>query len=117
MARGQYRYFVATMSADDTGNPDSVEQDYQRMEALNRGDWWFIGIRVDAVVQLTGDLTQHITSGGLWGIESDSGENHMKEIAADQLQELRGELQAIGFDDKAIDAAFAEAPEERKVEQ
>lgn len=105
--QGEMRYFIAENSAKDTGNPESVEQDYKRMEAGNNGEWHFIGIRADAEIQLTGDLCQHLTSGGLWGIESDSGEDYMGNIEQEQLEELRGELQAVGFTAEEIVEAFA----------
>lgn len=59
-----------------------VRQDYERMEGLNSGDWCFIRIRAEAQIGIpqgnphpkTGQsyLLQKFTSGGLWGIESDS---------------------------------------------
>jgi hypothetical protein len=35
-ARNEYRYFIAAMSPTETGNPDSVRQDYERMEEYRR---------------------------------------------------------------------------------
>ena len=104
--RHEHRYFIAAMSPAETGNPESVEQDYKRMEAGMRGEWCLLGIEAKAQVQLTGDTVQSITSGGLWGIESDSGEEYFKTIQDEQLDLLRGELEAIGFTNAEIKAAF-----------
>jgi len=81
-----------------------------------------IGIRADAEVSLPCNLTmspkqrketcsfitQRLASGGLWGIESDSDESYIAEIEQEQLAELRGQLHAIGFSQRAISAAFKE---------
>ena len=90
------------------------EEDYRRMESLNRGDWYYLGVTAKAKVQLTGDLWQTITSGGLWGVESDSGPNYLKTIADEQLAELRGQLLAIGFSAADCDKAFATVGESVK---
>jgi len=96
--------------ADDyKGEPDEeirkyCLQDYERARTLVE-TWNFVGVRAEAEVQLTGDKTQTIRSGGLWGIESDSGD-YFKEVETEQLAELREQLHAIGFSRRAIVAAF-----------
>ena len=104
--RNEHRYFNPTMSPEDTGNPDSPEQDYQRMESLNRGDWCCLGIIAKAEVVLTGGVVQTLHSGGLWGTESDSGEDYLLSIEKEELANLRTELEAVGFGKRAIDYAF-----------
>lgn len=106
--RGEYRYFVATNSAEDTGNPNSVEQDYERMEDYNRGGWCFVGIRAVAVVYVN-NVKQELSSGGLWGIESDSDNSYFAEVGREQLEELRGILQTLGFADSTISKHFRNA--------
>lgn len=65
-------------------------QDYRRMETF--GDSWHcVGIYAVATV-LMGDTLQEIRSGGLWGIESDSGLSDLREVAQDELNELRETL-------------------------
>jgi hypothetical protein len=108
--RSEYRYFNGPVENYKGESPENIRkyirEDYERMESLNRGDFSFIGIRAEAQVHLTGDLFQEITSGGLWGIESDSGESCLQEIEQEQLSELRAELEAIGFSKRAVSAAF-----------
>lgn len=84
----------------------SCRQDYDRMQALQAGDWYYMGIRAEAEVMLTGSLSQEVTSGGLWGVESDSGDDYLKEIESEQLAELKEQLRAIGFSARAIATAF-----------
>lgn len=109
MGRNECRYFVAAMSGEATGNPASVEQDYRRMELLGAGEWYYVGIIAKATVTLPGgDIVQTITSGGLWGIESDSSPEYLAEVEAEQLAELRRELEAVGFGRRAIERAMAD---------
>ena len=104
--RNEYRYFVPTMTAEETGNPESPEQDYRRMESYNAQDWCMFGIFATADVVLTGSVVQTIRSGGLWGVESDSEESYLKSIEKDELDSLRDELIACGFSARAISTAF-----------
>ena len=84
-----------------------ILQDYERAERLNRGDWCFLGIRAEAEVQAeTNGAIQTLTSGGLWGIESDSEKSYIEEEETNQLAELRGVLKAFGFSSRAISKAF-----------
>lgn len=94
------------------------------MESLSRGDWHFIGIRAEAEIGLpTGTyssaarggeehvLCQTVTSGGLYGIESDSDAEYIKSVEDEELAALRQQLHALGFSQRAITAAY------RKVER
>jgi hypothetical protein len=113
MTRGELRYFNGNVenykgeSAEDIRK--HVRQDYERMERLQRGDWGYLGIRAEAEILIpsgNASIAQEITSGGLWGIESDGNGDYMKEIESEQLSELREQLHAIGFSKRAISAAF-----------
>jgi hypothetical protein len=75
------------------------------MERLQRGDWAYIGVRADAEIIVDG-VTQDISSGGLWGVESDSDRAYLAEIDGEQLSELRAQLRALGFGTRAISTAF-----------
>lgn len=104
----EYNYFLPYASGEKPGSADYQTygmQDYKRMERLNSGDWYFIGIIAKAVIVTTNGTMQTIRSGGLWGIESDSG-SYINEIAKEQLDDLRNELTALGFGKRQIDYAF-----------
>lgn len=111
MGRGEYRYFNPAISGEESGNPDSPEEDYQRCEAYNRNEWWYVGIRAEAVIETSDEgstwLRQAITSGGVWGIESDSDDEYFSEIGGEELDQLKGTLLELGFTSEDIDAAFA----------
>ena len=107
------RFFKPYAGGEKPGSKDYEKyglQDYKRMEALNQGDFCFLGIRAEAVTARSTDgktwKMDKITSGGLWGIESDSGDSYLLEEAKSQLNELRGTLKEYGFTPKAITAAF-----------
>lgn len=117
MGRSEYRYFNPSFNyVDDKGKrlpentPDEViqyvKQDYQRMEGLKNGNWYYLGIEARAEIQLTlGKLvgSQTITSGGLWGIESDGDYSDIKK---EELSALHSQLKALGFGTRAISKAF-----------
>ena len=119
--RREYRYFNPSFNYVDKhgklaeGNTAEevrkyVRQDYERMERLYRGDWHYMGIRAEAeIVILSGKMgatSQTISSGGLWGIESDSGNDYLQSIEQEELSELRAQLKELGFSARAISAAF-----------
>ena len=119
--RGEYRYFNGCVENYKGESPADirkyVRQDYERMERLQRGDWCFVGIRAEAEILLpSGDasIVQEITSGGLWGIESDSDASYLTEIEEEQLSELREQLHAVGFSKRAIAKAVKDALHENE---
>jgi len=62
-----------------------VEQDYQRMEAYNRGEWWMVGVIATAVLETEAGPIEEVAS--LWGIESDSDEDFFVEVEKEQMGE------------------------------
>jgi len=109
MTHNEYRYFNGCIENYKGESPEDirnyVRQDYERMERLNAGDWYFIGIRAEAEVVLTGSVVQTISSGGLWGTESDSRREHIESIEQEELADLSEQLHAVGFSKRAIAAA------------
>ena len=71
-------------------------QSRERLAALARGDWGFVGVMARAHIRVAG-VSQVIESAGLWGIESDSEESYFDLVAGEQLRELRETLLALGF--------------------
>jgi len=127
MGRHEFRYFNASFNyVGKDGKPTDglspeevrkyVRQDYERMEGLNAGDWCFVGIRAEAEIVVIENVIsgpprfpitpQTITSGGLWGIESDSDRAFSESVEKDELADLRTQLLAFGFTSRAISTAF-----------
>lgn len=106
----EYRFFKPYAGGEPEGSDDFQrygKQDFDRMEALNRGDFYYMGVWAEARVKLTdGDLTQTISSGGLWGVESDSPEDYLLDIEKEELVTLRRELIAVGFSNRQITSAI-----------
>ena len=87
---------------------NKAETDYARMESLHRGNWFYMGLRAEAEVFVPcgqSSISQGITSGGLYGIESDSGKDYIAEVEQEELAELRKQLSALGFSKRAIATA------------
>lgn len=120
----EFRFFKPYAGGEKEGTEDFQKygkQDYDRMEGLNAGNWCFIGIgaKAEVVLNKTGDrarfhggVIQHITSGGLWGIESDSENAYLQQVEGEQLTELAEELKRIGFTKSQIDKALESAERE-----
>lgn len=112
MERNEYRFFNGCVS-NYKGLPEEeirkyILQDYARMESLHRGNWFYMGLRAEAEVFVPcgqSSISQGITSGGLWGIESDSDKAYIADIEKEELAELRKQLSALGFSKRAIATA------------
>jgi hypothetical protein len=104
----EYNFFLPYAGGEEPGTEDYQKyglQDYKRMEGLNNGDWNFIGIIAKAEIITPANIIQTIHSGGLWGIESDSG-TFLDEVEKEALESLRTELESMGIGKRAIDYAF-----------
>jgi len=107
-----FRYFNSgsvDKSNTDEENRTYAMQDYKRMTDYGNG-WACVGVRAEARIAIpngNGSATlQTIKSGGLWGIESDSGDDYFTEVGNDELADLKTQLHALGFSKRAIAAAF-----------
>lgn len=103
------------MLADEYPDLSYLEQDCFAPEGAERlakyGDTWScVGLRVDAVIVVNGVL-QTITSAGLWGIESDSGDGYFEQVWAEELAQLTDQLEELGFTAEEISDAPTEKVE------
>lgn len=104
----EFNFFQPYAGGEPEGTEDYQKygkRDFERMESLNNGNWYFIGIIAKAEILTTNGTVQVVSSGGLWGIESDSG-NYLDEVGKEKLENLRPELTDLGFGKRAIDKAF-----------
>lgn len=94
--------------ADFDADTSYLEQEgfEERLEEYKRGLFEYVGVAAKAEVVIDG-ICQTINSGGLWGTESDMGENYFLGLEEEQLTELRQQLLAIGFGSRAISKAMA----------
>jgi len=73
------------MDADDNAD---------RRESYENGNFSFVGVRAEADVVIEG-VTQKLTSGGMWGVESD-GKEYIEDVALEEYNNLREILKAVG---------------------
>lgn len=66
-----------------------------RKEAFYREAFTFVGVRAEAEIVVDG-IVQTITSGGLWGVESDAGDEYIKSVAQEEYTDLRKILKTLG---------------------
>ena len=83
-----------------------LEQDEfeDRLAAYKRGEFDFVGVRAEAEVVIE-ETVQTLTSGGLWGVESDSGEEYLVSVAIEEYEQLRKVLKTIGVPTAQLPAA------------
>jgi hypothetical protein len=76
-------------------DPEYKEQDQARYEAWLRDEWHFIGIQARAhvlvVANRVGTMLE-LVSPGLWGIESDSGEDYLAEVFSEECESLKSAI-------------------------
>lgn len=119
-ARGrEYRFFKPYAGGEKVGTANYYKyglQDYKRMEGLTSGDWNYIGIQAEAVVKYPIESGSYrletLTSGGLWGIESDSGDDYIKTVIGEELSSLKEHLKVFNVSLKRFDEMAAEAADE-----
>lgn len=82
---------------DEDPDTSFLDQDEfeDRKEAFRRGDFSFVGVRAEAEIVVDG-ITQTITSGGLWGVESDAGDRYILEVGHEEYNDLRKILKTLG---------------------
>ena len=71
----------------------------ERLDAFREGTWHLMGIQASAnvLIPLGGHfVTQTVTSPGLFGIESDSDEEYLDQVFAEECVSLTAMLSAIG---------------------
>jgi hypothetical protein len=98
---------------DDDPDVSWLEQEgfEDRRETYELGYWYLFGVRLLARITLehAGRIpeTIELRTPGLWGVESDAGEEYLDEIAADELPMLVEDLRAFGFSPTEIGEAIA----------
>lgn len=97
------RDFKREVMADDDPDISYLEQDAfeDRLAEYRRGDFDFVGVRASVELHIPHGpsghaIIQRIESPGLWGIESDSGEEHLAEVFSEECDTLTDMLHALG---------------------
>lgn len=91
---------------DDNPDPSYLEQpDFEERRAQYLADLFsFVGIRAEVRVHdTTTGVSTTVTSGGLWGIESDSGDEYLRQIGTEELATISAELASRGISIRGIE--------------
>lgn len=86
-----------------------IDQDKARLESYGQS-WEMLGVMAEARVTVNGSF-QTITSGGLWGVESDSQDSYFQEVGREQLADLKGQLKQLNVSLVGFKALSREALE------
>lgn len=93
------RIIIDDEDADAFKDPLGNEaEDIDRRKAYARGDWSYIGIRAQARCMIVRNGTGtffNIDSPGIWGVESDSGEEYLAELYREECAELKAMFAAM----------------------
>jgi hypothetical protein len=109
--RNAFELFIVGQWAGDENVKlsDAIEysfRDWKRMEAFNDNEWEMYGVVCRAKWKDEAGYEHTIDSPGLWRVESDSGKDYFREIAEDQVSEIRADLEALGFSEEEVAAAM-----------
>jgi|CXWL01.1.fsa_nt_gi hypothetical protein len=88
-----------------------AREDAERLREFGADSWWFERCRAEAEVRYElydGSFRiERLTSGGLCGIESDSGEEYRLSVEMDELTELSSHLERFGVARSGIEDLLA----------
>lgn len=98
------------LDSDDLTD-DQKNAAQKRLDQFYCGDAWFEGCYAEATVSypIGNHPCEHrrlesFKSGGLWGIESDSGDDYKKDIEAEELSGLKHHLEHYGISVQNFDS-------------
>ena len=82
-------------------DPDYRDQDDTRLAAWRQDEWHFVGICARATIKIPYGvnpqcwITAELQSPGLWGIESDSGDDYFREVYQEERDVLTAMLASL----------------------
>ena len=100
-------YFIPFAGGEKPGTEDyqkNGKQDFARMEAYNKGQWYNMSIKAVAHIQV-GDLVQQISS-GIMTIYSDASEDDIAAVEREQLAILRNQLKILNVEKKDVEVQY-----------
>lgn len=82
-------------------DPDYRDQDNARLAAWHQDEWHFVGICARATIKIPYGvnpqcwITAELQSPGLWGIESDSGDDYFRQVYQEERDVLIDMLNSL----------------------
>jgi hypothetical protein len=96
--------FRRELIPDECPDTSYLEQEgwEDRLTAYRRDEFGFIGVRAIVELKIPSKQggywnTQKISSPGLWGIETDSGEDYFDEVFREECEQLAEMLEQMGM--------------------
>ena len=94
------------------------QEDFKdRKVEYERGGFGFVGVQAEAEIQVPFGAQwsdnkwtiHHISSPGLWGIESDMDNEYLEEVAREEVDQLKDQLEALNVDISNFDELAEQA--------
>jgi hypothetical protein len=82
-------------------DPDYRTADQARLDAWRNGEWHFLGVRARATIKVPHGINPHcwitseLLSPGLWGIESDNGDEYFLQVYREEREILIAMLASL----------------------
>ena len=110
----EWRCFIPPDNGEEIGTADYRKyalEDYERMEAFQRGEWTYITIYVSSVITANiggdGDFLTNTICSSLSGIENDCDQMDIDGTIAELKAEQYASLKKIGFSEEEIEKSFS----------
>lgn len=101
---GTYVELTRVIVVDDAINNEAAVREsdegvsLDRIDAWIKGEWYYVGIRARATVHIVRNgirTIYNLESAGLWGIESDAGDNYFNEVYREERESLLADMIAF----------------------
>lgn len=89
---------VSWLEGDRCTTDEERAADADRLAAFHAGDWHMTGVRAKAEIRIPHGhdwIVTHLSSPGLWGVESDAPESYLDDIFAEERATLLGMLEHL----------------------
>lgn len=96
---GFYVEFARIIIEDEDAAPTDYDcYSAEQIAAFRRGDWSYIGLRAQARCMIVANgvgTFVNIDSPGIWGVESNSGDDYLGELYREECEQLKSMLAAM----------------------
>jgi hypothetical protein len=96
---GFYVEFARITIEDEDAAPTDYDcYSAEQIKAFHAGDWSYIGIRAQARCMIVANgigTYVNIDSPGIWGVESNSGDDYLAELYREECEQLKSMLAAM----------------------
>lgn len=91
---------IITPEGQEARLTEHIQRAEERMAAWTHGDWTYVGViaKAEILIPIGGSSFRilNVASAGLWGVESDAGEEYLQSVYEDEKADLLGQLATLG---------------------